>query len=291
MKRKIAFVINPISGGVSKQNIPALIEKKLDHTLYDMEILFTRSATDPAAFSRQLVEKKTDVIVAVGGDGTINQLAGPMMHSGSALGIIPLGSGNGFARHLHIPMDPAAAIGLLNKGVIRTIDTATVNGESFVNVSGVGFDAHVAWKFSTAPRRGFLSYAKITLREFSSYMPAEYEMTVDGKPIRKKAFLVCFANGSQYGNNAYIAPEANLYDGMLDIVFIKNVSLLNMPMIAYEMFRSRFHRSKHVEIIRGRKIQLKRKDQGVVNIDGEPVMMQAGLDIKVNPLSLQVITV
>lgn len=289
MKKNILFIINPISGGISKHLIPALIEKHLDHQKYQAEIKFTSKAEDTADFAREAVLAKKNVVVAVGGDGTINQVASQLIHTETSLGIIPKGSGNGFARHLRIPLNTLGAIQLLNKGVKKTIDCASFNKECFVNVAGVGFDAFVAWKFATAPKRGFYSYAKITLGEFSRYKARKYELEIDGVPYSREAFLITFSNGDQYGNNAFIAPGADMQDGVLDVAILKNVSFRTLPRLAYELFTQRFNRSRDVEIIRGKHIKVIRPKAEVVNIDGEPVEMEKDAEVMIQPASLRVI--
>jgi YegS/Rv2252/BmrU family lipid kinase len=289
LKKHITFIINPISGGIHKQGIPELIEQHLDHNRYAAEIKFTTCADDTFLFAREAVNKKTDVVVAVGGDGTINQVAKELTGTSTALGIVPQGSGNGFARHLRIPLQPLNAITLLNKAQTIYIDTGTINGEPFVNVCGAGFDAHVAWKFATAPKRGFYSYAKITLNEFRNYRLRDYTITIDGKPMERSAFLVCCSNGSQYGNNAYITPGADMQDGLLDIAILREVKLSSMPAIAWEMFTQRFRNSKYVEMHKGQHIHIVRHQAEVVNIDGEPYHMEKDLTVEVKPASLQVL--
>ena len=290
MKKNITFIINPISGGIKKQGIPQLIEQQLDHHLYAAEIKFTSTAEDTPRYAAEAVAAKKDIVVAVGGDGTINQIAQKLVHTSTALGIVPQGSGNGFARHLHIPLEPERAIALLNKGKITCIDTGTINDEIFVNVTGAGFDAHVAWKFATAPKRGFYSYAKITLNEFRNYQLRDYTIEIDGTTIERKAFLVCCSNGSQYGNNAFITPGADMQDGLLDIAIMKEVKLRSMPAIAWEMFTQRFRNSKHVEMFKGKNIVIHRSHTEVANIDGEPYQLGKDLSVQVLPASLNVIT-
>ncbi len=288
VRKKITFIINPISGGINKKNIPGIIETQLDHSRYDAEILFTQKAEDTQRLSKEAVEKKANIIVAVGGDGTINQIAKNIVNTTSVLGVIPQGSGNGFARYLRIPLDAKKAIDVLNNYKVKIIDSASINEEFFVNVAGVGFDAHVASKFATS-KRGFWAYAKITIREFSQYKLKNYILEVDGETLNKKAFLITFSNGDQYGNNAFIAPGADMQDGLLDIAILKNVKITTMPRLAFEMFTQRFNRSKDVEIIKGKQIRLVRENAAMVNIDGEPFEMGKEILIKVIPSSLQVL--
>lgn len=289
MKKKIAFIINPISGGINKQHFPALIGKYLDRNQFDIEINFTRSAEHNLALAQEAVETKKDIVIAVGGDGTINNIAKYMVNTGILFGIIPQGSGNGLARHLKIPMNNIAALRVINKLHRKNIDAGMANDQFFLNVAGAGFDAHVSWMFANAPKRGFWSYTKITLNEFANYKPQSYELMVDGKTVTKDAFIICVANGSQYGNNAYIAPQANLDDGLFDISIMKPFKVHQMPVIGLEMFLKKYNNSKYVDALKGSEILIKRPEAGVFNIDGEPVMMEKDIYIKVLPEALKVI--
>lgn len=289
MKKKIAFIINPISGGIDKQHFPALIGRYIDRNQFDIEINFTRSAEHNVELAQEMVAKHKEIVVAVGGDGTINNVAKYLVNTGIMFGIIPQGSGNGLARHLRIPLNNIKALKVLNKLHRKNIDAGMANDQFFVNVAGAGFDAHVSWMFANAPKRGFWSYTKITLNEFSAYKPLPYELVVDGKTISQDAFIICVANGSQYGNNAFIAPQANLDDGLFDISIMKPFKVHQMPIIGIEMFLKKYNNSKYVDALKGSEIQIKRPEAGVFNIDGEPIMMEKNITIKVLPEALKVI--
>jgi diacylglycerol kinase (ATP) len=289
LKKKISFIINPISGGINKQHFPALIGRHLDRNLFDLEINFTRSAEHNLELAQEAAEKRKDIVIAVGGDGTINNIAKYMVNTGILFGIVPQGSGNGLARHLKIPMDNVKAIKVINKLHRKNIDTGMANDQFFLNVAGAGFDAHVSWMFANAPKRGFWSYTKITLNEFANYKPRAYELIVDGKSVTKDAFIICVANGSQYGNNAYIAPQANLDDGLFDISVMKPFKTYQMPAIGLEMFMKKYNNSRYVDALKGSDIVIKRPEAGVFNIDGEPIMMEKDIHIKILPEALKVI--
>lgn len=289
MKKKINFIINPISGGINKQQFPSLIGQYIDRNQFDIEINFTKSAEHNIDLAKESALKKTDIVIAVGGDGTINNIAKHLINTGILFGIIPQGSGNGLARHLRIPMNNVKALQVINKLHRKNIDAGMANDEFFVNVAGAGFDAHVSWMFANAPKRGFVSYSKITLKEFANYKSLPYEIIVDGKSISKEAFIICIANGSQYGNNAFIAPKANLDDGLFDISIMKPFKTFQMPIIGLEMFLKRYHNSRYVDTLRGKEILLKRPESGVFNIDGEPVMMEKDIQFKILTEALKVI--
>jgi diacylglycerol kinase (ATP) len=289
VKKTIAFIINPISGGINKQEFPSLIGRYLDRNQFDVEINFTRSTEHNIQLAKDAVQQQKDIVVAVGGDGTINNVAKQLVGTGILFGIIPQGSGNGLARHLRLPLDSRKALKVINKLHRKNIDTGMANDEFFINVAGAGFDAHVSWMFANAPKRGFWSYTKITLNEFAKYKSQSYELIVDGQSITKDAFIICVANGSQYGNNAYIAPQANLDDGFFDISVMKPFKTHQMPAIGLEMFLKKYNNSRYVDALKGSDVVIKRAEAGVFNIDGEPVMMDKDIHIKILPESLKVI--
>jgi diacylglycerol kinase (ATP) len=289
VKKKIAFIVNPISGGINKQEFPSLIGRYLDRNQFDVEINFTRSTEHNIQLAKDAVAQKKDIVVAVGGDGTINNVAKHLIGTGILFGIIPQGSGNGLARHLRLPLDTRKALHVINKLHRKNIDTGMANDQFFINVAGAGFDAHVSWMFANAPKRGFWSYTKITLNEFTNYKPQSYELIVDGASVTKDAFIICVANGSQYGNNAFIAPQANLDDGLFDISIMKPFKTHQMPIIGLEMFLKKYNNSRYVDVLRGSDVIIKRAEAGVFNIDGEPVMMDKDVHIKILPESLKII--
>ncbi len=288
-KKQITFIINPISGGINKQHFPSLIGRYIDRNQFDIEINFTKSAQHNIDLAQQAVAEKKDIVVAVGGDGTINHIAKYLVNSNVLFGIIPQGSGNGLARHLRIPLNDKKALQIINKLHTKKIDAGMANDQFFVNVAGAGFDAHVSWMFANAPKRGFWSYAKITLNEYQAYKPHSYEIQVDGKVTHKEAFIVCVANGSQYGNNAFIAPQANLDDGLFDVSILKPFKSWSMPLIGLEMFMKKYGNSRYVDTIKGHEITIKRPSDGVFNIDGEPILMDKNIHIRMIHEAINVI--
>lgn len=289
MKKKIVFIINPISGGIRKNRIPGLINQVIDRNLFDIEIAQTRSSDHNLELAANAVASAADIVVAIGGDGTINHIAKYVTGSGKLMGIVPLGSGNGLARHLGIPLNPEKALRLINRMNKISIDTATANGHFFLNVAGTGFDAHVSRLFATAPHRGFYSYTKITLKEFARYQPEQFNLIIDGRLVNTDAFILCVANGSQYGNNAFIAPGADLQDGMLDISVIKPFRSFHLPVIGTHLFTRRFNRSPYIDNYSGKEIIIRRSNPGYINIDGEAIMMEPEVTIKLLPLSLNIL--
>lgn len=287
MKKRILFIINPISGGKSKLGFPQMAAQYLDNSIFDSEYIFTEKAGHAKEIGAQHADK--DIIVAVGGDGTINEIASVLEGTAKCLGIIPYGSGNGLARAMAIPLKDTQAIARLNNLNCTRIDSGTLNDRKFFNMAGVGFDAHISKCFAEHTSRGLGGYVQTTFREINSYLSEDYVLEIDGQVYERNAFMVSIANSSQYGNNAHISPFASVKDGFLDICIIRPFPLYIFPAMGYRMFRKTTHKSKFVEIIKGRDIRITRRSAGAVHVDGEPQLMDAELNIKIKPLSLSVL--
>ncbi len=208
-RKKVQAIINPISGVGSKRKVPEMIQDEFQSDKYELKISFTEYAGHASNLTQQAIEEDTHIILVVGGDGTVNEVAKSMINSDATLGIIPKGSGNGLARELHIPMDVRKALEVVQKGHKITIDSCRANGRVFFTTCGVGFDAAVSQKFANEKHRGTLTYLKNTIEEYLSYKPQEYELLIDDTIWEEKAFLVVCANASQYGNNAFIASSSH----------------------------------------------------------------------------------
>jgi diacylglycerol kinase (ATP) len=289
-KLNILFIINPISGGKDKLKIPALIDANLDRSKFNANFAFTEYVGHASEIAEEATGKNFDVIVAVGGDGTINEIASKVMQQHKILGVLPFGSGNGLARFLKIPMNTVKAIKVINTCKVSVIDTATFNDKCFFNMAGMGFDAHISSVFAGNKGRGLTGYVKLGLKEVLSYKPQTYRLIIDGKEYVKKAFVISVANSSQYGNNAHIAPTASVTDGLLDVCIVKEFPMYKLPLLAYEMLNSKTDRSKLVEIIKGKNINISRIKEDAIHIDGEPFFMGTEIAVSVNPLSLNIIT-
>ncbi|HXC04120.1 MAG TPA: YegS/Rv2252/BmrU family lipid kinase, partial [Bacteroidia bacterium] len=238
---------------------------------------------------RKALEGDYETVVAVGGDGTVNAVASALSGTSKKLGIIPLGSGNGLARHLGIPLDPVKALHMLGTAQTKLIDTCLLNGKTFFCTAGVGFDAHIGKLFAESRKRGMETYASMTIREIFSYIPHQYRLTVDGKEYEHDAFVVAFANAAQYGGNAFIAPLADIQDGLIDISIIKPFPILKGIPMAWRLFNKTLDRSSAVILLRGKHIVLEREKTGPVHYDGEPDIMGEKLEISIIPASLRVL--
>ena len=289
VKTNILFVINPISGGKAKSRIPALIDRYLDKEKFNANFRITEHIGHASEIVEETIARNFDIIVAAGGDGTINEVASKVLEHKKILGILPLGSGNGLARFLNIPQNLKEAIFLINKLKTDKIDSAYFNNKCFFNLAGMGFDAHLSAAFSKDKRRGLTGYIKLSLKEVFAYKDELYVLNIDGVEYKRKAFAVTVANSSQYGNNVYIAPNASVKDGLLDICIIKPFSLLKLPILSYVMLKGKAETSDMIEIIKGKDIKIYREQEGPVHVDGEPLRMGKEIEAKINPLSLEVI--
>jgi diacylglycerol kinase (ATP) len=286
---RILFIVNPISG-IGKQNgVEKLIEDRLDKTRFIPSVTFTNAPGHATEISRKAAADGIEIVVAVGGDGTVNETAAGLVDTATALAIVPAGSGNGLARHLKIPINIKRAIDIINHEKIKKIDTATINDQLFVNVAGVGFDASVAKKFADAGKRGFSTYLRITTNSYKNYEPKQYSLIVDGKVIKRRALLISFANSSQFGNNTSIDPSASVSDGYIDVCIVGKMPYWKAVLLAPLLFLKKFDQTKYIEIIRAKEVILKRKKGKSIHLDGDPKVMGKELKMKINPLSLNVI--
>lgn len=288
LKKHITFIVNPISGTHNKDLILQLIEKKLDRSRYDYDIRKTEYAGHATIIASELAKKGEDMAIAIGGDGTINEIGRALIHTNTVMGIIPCGSGNGLARHLHIPMNPKGAIDVINGGSTKDIDCGVIDGHPFFCTCGVGFDAFVSLKFADSGRRGLLTYLENTLHESLTYKPETYEIENEQGTMKYKAFLIACANASQYGNNAYIAPQASLTDGMMDITILEPFTVLDVPALSFQLFNKTIDQNSRIKTLKEKKIIIHRAREGVFHYDGDPMMGGKDLEVEIISKGLKV---
>lgn len=288
MKKKICFIVNPVSGFGKQKVIEKLVDQYLDHSLFDSTFFYTKASKHATELAKQAVADNFDIVVAVGGDGSINEIGKGLTGTNTALAIVPAGSGNGLARCLDIPLNLIKAIEIINRGKERQIDTFRFNDESVFNISGVGFDAFINEKMMKLSNRNFFAYFKLIAKEFYKYKEQNFELIIDGSSHHKKAFLICFANGSQWGHGAFISPLADNTDGLIDIVILKDVSIFNVVKLAFQLLTKSIHRSSNLEIIKASEVSIKQIGD-LAQIDGETVVIGNMISIKADPQSLKVI--
>ncbi len=289
MKKRIVFVVNPISGTHGKDDVPRLIEEHLDKTLFSHEVVFTEYAGHAADLARHYAEDAMDIVVAVGGDGTVNEVARSLVHTQTALGILPCGSGNGLARHLCLPLDPVQTIELINCCQIEEFDYGIINGQPFFCTCGMGFDAFISLKFAEAGKRGPITYVENVLREGLKYKPETYEVEDATGARRYKAFLIACANASQYGNNAYIAPGATMKDGLMDVIVMEPFTALDAPQIAADLFMKTLGNNSKIHTFRTPSIHIHRSQPGAIHFDGDPIMTGSDIDVHIEHLAIRIL--
>jgi diacylglycerol kinase (ATP) len=287
----LAIIINPISGGGRPGDGRIRAERAaaalLTHGL-DGEIFVTERRGHGHDLAQRAAARGVALVVAWGGDGTVNEVASALVRTTTSLAIVPSGSGNGLARALGISRDPARAISEAAHAVPRTIDAGQCENRWFFSVAGIGFDAHVADCFdrSTTGRRGLSTYARITLRELIGYRPAAYRL--DGQPTGRPALLVTVANSSQFGNGATIAPRARLDDGLLDVVVFEETSRLATMLSMPRLFTGGVERVRGVSSRQIERITIEAAHPMIYHLDGEPRQGGQRLDFAVAPAVLRV---
>ncbi len=289
IKEKISFIINPISGTRKKSSWPEIIRQTVDETRFDVRIFFTERRGHASELARQQADEGIPYIVAVGGDGTVNEVAVALRDGPATMGIVPCGSGNGLARHLQIPLQLTEALKLINEAETISIDYGTVNEKPFFCTFGAGFDAHISSAFAQSKKRGFMTYMSIIAREFLTYRSQKYKLKIDGQKLKTRAMVVTVANSAQYGNSGYISPYADITDGELDVCIVRPFPKLLGAQLAVRLVSKRIHKSRYYQMIKGEEIVLKRKHGGEIHLDGEPLVMGKKLKIKIVPRGLKVL--
>lgn len=284
---KITFIINPISGHGKKKTIEKNIEKYLRPD-YNLDIQYTKAAKHATELSRKACVD-SEIIVAVGGDGSIHEVGQSLVDQPNKMGIIPMGSGNGLARHLEIPINIKKSIEILNQNKSLAVDVLDFGDNYSFNVAGIGFDAHIAQEFENYGKRGFASYIKLTLKEFLNYKAQQYAINIDGKSFETEAFLISIANSSQFGNNAYIAPSAQITDGYFELVIISPFRKRAALDLGLKLFSKKIDQSKYLDVIQAQSVNIVSKEAFAIHKDGEAMGRKKELNINIKPSSLNIL--
>ena len=239
--------------------------------------------------ARQAAADGVDVVVAVGGDGTVNEVASALVNTESVFAVIPCGSGNGLARHQHIPINIKGAIRVINEGKVRHLDYGTMGDKPFFCTCGVGFDAFVSQKFAEGGKRGFMSYIEKTLREGVRYKSETYTIEYEDRVDRQQAFLIACANASQYGNNAYIAPQASMSDGLMDVIIMEPFDVIEAPQISIDMFNKTLDKNSKIKTFKTKKLHIHRNEPGLIHYDGDPIMEGKDIEVEIKPKGIKII--
>lgn len=294
MKRNIAFIINPISGTQNKRRLPKLLDKMLNKELWTVDVVFTEYAGHATEIAHRYAELGYYAVVAVGGDGTVNEVAAGLRDTETALGIIPMGSGNGFARHAGIPLRLNSAIEMLNHCEPIRCDYGMVNDKPFFVTCGSGFDALISEEFQKAGKRGLSSYVEQIIKCVFGYQPDNYEVVLrsdegEEQIFNDKAFLITIANCNQWGNAAVIAPKASIQDGKMDIAIVTPFPLILAPSMAIGLFTKTIDQGVHVNTIQAREVVIRRANGGPFHLDGDPVEMPQQITVRIVEEGLKVL--
>ncbi len=287
--QRILFIANPISGTNDKRPVIEAIPRYLNASAMEWDVVWTDHRGHAAELAEKAAGEGVDVCVAIGGDGTVNEVARSLRHSPTALGIIPMGSGNGLARHLGIPMDPDRALAVIAECRIEALDYGLIDDHPFFCTCGMGFDAFISEKFANAGKRGLLTYIDQTLRGGLAYQPETYELEIDDRREHYKAFLIAIGNASQYGNNFYIAPSASMSDGLLDVTIMEPFNMLNAPQIVVQMLNRTLDTNSHIRTFQCKHLRVHRTQPGVIHYDGDPAEAPSEIDIHLVPKGLRVV--
>ena len=287
---KTIFIVNPKSG---KRPLRA---QRFEHSVAEYfpqaQVLFTKGPKHATQLAREAAASGAETVVAVGGDGTINETAQGLVHTQTALGIIAHGSGNGFARELGMLLPPEKALKRLAQLRPVWCDVGRVNGELFLNLAGVGIEAVIAQKFmeqGKTGKRGMWPYFKEGIRTAWAYKPRPLRVTCDGKTTVEAPLTLVFANGRQYGSNFKIAPQASLTDGFLDMVLVRNAGKLKLLLAAPFFFTSRVRPFGLTQVKPIRRVLVESGCEVVYHIDGEPRKSSGKLEFCVEPKALQIL--
>ena len=283
---KIRFILNPISGGhpVDTEHLARCIQTNFPGA----EMRLTQSAGHATVLAQEAVAQQFQAVVAIGGDGTINEVARALVGTSTILGVIPKGSGNGFAREIGMMHAPEEALPMLQRARVLPCDVGMANGELFLNLAGVGIEAAIAWQFKDYGKRGKLPYFLIGAKTVFSYRPPELDVTFDGQQKKCRPLTLVFANGKQYGSNFKIAPQANLQDGLLDMVTVQNAPKWQLALATPYFFTDRqkpFHITNTTQV---KQAVISHNGEILYHIDGEPRKTQNRLEISLRPKALRV---
>lgn len=288
--RRLMLIINPISGTGNKKGVAEDVAAHLEPLGWSLDVRTTAARGDATAFANEAVKRGYYGVLACGGDGTVNETARALCNTDTALGILPAGSGNGLARHLGIPMDIPMALDIVAADNVVDSDYGTVNGKPFFCTFGMGFDAAVSHRFARRHRRGLMSYVSSTITEYLKYRPQVYTVSANGKILTEKAFLIAVCNASQWGNNAYIAPQASITDGLLDITIVHSGSPIDAAVMGMDIFTGYINKNTMVHSFRAPAAVIYRKNPGEAHIDGEPEILDNILEIKCHRGRLKIFT-
>lgn len=289
MNKRLLFVINPISGDIDKSATEQQLRDFCAVNHFDFSLYPTTGQRDQEQLRQEIDRLHPDAVIAVGGDGTVNLAGTPLIGKDIALGIVPLGSGNGLSKDLKIPQDFEAALDVIAGFYVHPIDTLELNGHPSLHLSDLGFNALIVKRFSEGEKRGLASYAFHVVREYVSYQPRYYEIKTDREEFKGKAFMVTVANANMFGSNATINPTGKVDDGEFEVCILEEFPKTEGVAILYDLFTAGIHTSLHSRILHCRQASIFNVEEEVTQIDGEPLDLGKHIEVRIRPSSLRVI--
>ena len=288
-KKRVQFIVNPFSGWSSKDGLKDDIKRELDHDQFEYAYTETQSKGHAVELAREAVEQKMDIVVACGGDGTVNEVAQSLVGSSTALGILPGGSGNGFAMYIGWGRNIKKAIKKLGSAEPKIIDSCSVNDKFFLNLAGVGFDALIAYKADSGTKRGLQMYLGMISKEMLKFKAEKFHVVTDNEVIEGNFTTIAVANAPMYGYNFSIAPSADLTDGYLDVVLVHEAPLLRTLGASWRMLNNSLDKSSLVSIKRSKEVLIRVDNPYYFHLDGESFTFEKDLHFKINPKSIKVL--
>jgi diacylglycerol kinase (ATP) len=287
--RKIAFIINPKSGTDRNKSLQDSIASIFTAQKFEPHFYYTEYAGHATTIAAQCATQQFETVVAVGGDGTVNEVARGIINTGTALGIVPKGSGNGLARTCNIPLQADKALQLIAKGYVKNIDIGFANGELFLSNAGTGFDSYVAMQCKQKNARGLMMYIRTSVAAFTTYKSKSYSIEIDGVEKNHKAIMVSVANGNEFGYGFKIAPTASNFDGKLDVMIIKPLNFFTAGKVSFHAWWGNLNKYSKVTHVVGKKIIIRSKQMLDFQIDGDARLAEHVLEIDIQPKALNVI--
>lgn len=287
--RRIVFIVNPKAGTNMQKHFRDSVDQYLNHKKFEYGIWETEQEGHAAILAEKAIAEGYEIVVAVGGDGSINEVASSLVGKEAILGIIPAGSGNGLAMHLGYGRDIDEAIKKLNTAEVRTIDCGAMNGRPFINIAGVGFDGLVSNLMKGSHWRGFLPYFLKSVEAGLSYTPRECRIELDDKVLNFKCFAISIANGPMYGYNFQIAPDARIDDGLFEVVILKDAPLWQYFAAVPSMLNSKIYDAEFVEHYASRRVIISAEGENHVHLDGEGMVVEGDLLFEMKPAALNVL--
>lgn len=288
-RRHLVFIVNPASGTDRLKAVEEAIGAGLDAQRYSWEIQHTRYAKHGLELAREAAQRGAWCVVAVGGDGSVNDVADGLRGTGAVLGIVPKGSGNGLARSLGIPLDLPGAVAVLNGGASLRMDLGLADGRLFLSNAGVGFDALISRAFARSKRRGLAAYSWLVTRHLWTFREPAWKLELDGVAVNEKAFLINVANGQQFGYNFQIAPQASFTDGWLDVVVIRRFPKILGGMLVWRAMHGSILRSPYVKTYKARRIRISAPELKLLQTDGDAHPCNEAVDFEILPAALEVL--